>query len=85
MPTSPNARVLVGGQPTSTIAAPYSVAGCALPPNAGGPCVTGQWIAGTTRVTSNGQPLVVFSGTAICTPTGTPLVPVQSQTRVMGT
>jgi len=37
---------------------------------------------GTLRVTSNGQPLVVQTGEAICTPTGTPLVPVVMQTRV---
>ena len=84
IPTTPNARVLVGGMPTATIAAPYSIAGCALPPNAGGPCVTGQWIVGTTRVLSNGQPLVFFAGAAVCVPTGTPLTPVSSQTRVIG-
>jgi hypothetical protein len=84
IPTVPNSRVLVGGMPTATIAAPYSVAGCALPPVAGGPCVTGQWIVGTTRVTSNGQPLVIFTGMAQCIPTGTPLLPVSSQTRAIG-
>ena len=31
-PTVPNPRVTVSGQPTVTIAAPYVVAGCALPP-----------------------------------------------------
>jgi len=84
IPTAPNSRVLVGGMPTATIAAPYSVVGCALPPVAGGPCVTGQWIVGTMRVTSNGQPLVIFTGMAQCIPTGTPLLPVSSQTRAIG-
>ena len=43
-PTAPNPRVLVSGQPTVTMSAPYVIAGCPL--NVGGspvPCVTGQW------------------------------------------
>lgn len=82
MPIAPNARVTVSGQPTATIAAPWSVVGCPFPPNSGGPCVTAQWSTGTTRVTSNGQPLVIFGGVATCAPTGVPLLAVQSQTRV---
>jgi hypothetical protein len=83
-PTVPNPRVLVGGQPTVTLAAPYVVAGCALPPPpaANGPCVTAQWITGTTRVLSNGQPLLVQSSQAICAPSGTPLIIVVTQPRV---
>jgi len=82
-PTVPNPRVTVSGQPTVTIAAPYVVAGCAFPPpTAGnGPCVTAQWLMGTVRVTSNGQPLVVQSSQAICAPTGTPLMIVLTQVR----
>src|SRR5574337_1058138 len=75
-PTVPNPRVTVSGQPTVTIAAPYTVAGCAFPPppTANGPCVTAQRLLGSTRVTPNGQPLVVLSSQAICAPTGTPLL-----------
>lgn len=82
-PTAPNPRVLVSGQPTVLITAPYVVAGCALPPPpmANGPCVTAQWLVGSTRVTSNGQPLVVQSSQAICAPSGTPLLIVATQTR----
>ncbi len=82
-PTVPNPRVMVSGQPTVTIAGPYVVAGCAFPPPpaANGPCVTAQWLVGTTRVTSNGQPLVVLSSQAICAPTGTPLLILATQTR----
>lgn len=82
-PTVPNPRVTVSGQPTVLLSAPYVVAGC--PFNISGapsPCVTAQWIVGTTRVTSNGQPLVVQSSQAICTPNGTPLMIVMTQTRV---
>jgi len=83
-PTSPNPRVTVSGQPTVLMSAPYVVAGCTLPPPtaANGPCVTAQWLTGTTRVTSNGQPLLVQSSQAICAPTGTPLSIVVTQTRV---
>jgi hypothetical protein len=84
-PTTPNTRVLVGNQPTATTATPWVVAGCPLPPNSGGPCVTAQWTVGTTRVTSNGQPLVISTGSATCTPTGAPLLTVSSQTKATGT
>ena len=86
-PTLPNPRVLVGGQPTVLMSAPYTVAGCAFPPpTAGnGPCVSGQWLSGTTRVLSNGQPLVVNASTSVCAPTGTPLIVAVTQTRVTAT
>lgn len=84
-PTVPNPRVLVNGMPTVLITAPYVVAGCTFPPPpaANGPCVTAQWIVGTTRVMSNGQPFVVQSSQAICAPTGTPLLILVTQTRVI--
>ena len=80
--TVPNPRVLLSGSPSVTIAAPWVVAGCPFVPPAPGPCVTAQWILGTTRVLSNGQPLLVQTGQAICMPTGTPLLPLVAQTRV---
>ncbi len=83
-PVVPNPRVTVSGQPTVLMTSPYMVAGCTLPPPtaANGPCVTAQWVSGTSRVLSNGQPLLVQSSQAVCTPTGTPLVIVATQTRV---
>lgn len=86
-PTVPNPRVTVMGQPTVTIAAPYVVAGCGFPPPpaANGPCVSAQWLMGSTRVLSNGQPLVVLSSQAICAPTGTPLLILVTQTRATAT
>lgn len=83
-PTAPNPRVSVSSQPTVTIAPPYTVAGCTLPPPsaANGPCVTATWTSGTTRVVSNGQPLVLQSSTSLCAPTGTPLLITATQTRV---
>jgi hypothetical protein len=82
----PNPSVTVLGQPTVTIASPYTVAGCAMPPpSAGnGPCVTAQWVTAATRVTSNGEPLLLLDSQAVCAPTGTPLLVAITQTRVTG-
>ena len=86
-PTVPNPRVVVMGQPTVTLAAPWLVAGCAFPPPpvANGPCVTAQWITGSLRVTSLGQPLLLISSQGLCAPTATPVLPVAAQTRVVAT
>ena len=83
-PIAPNPKVTVSGQATVLITASYTVAGCTLPPPtaANGPCVTAQWLSGTTRVSSYGQPLLVQSSQAICAPTGTPLLIIATQTRV---
>jgi hypothetical protein len=87
LPTVVNPRVLVSGQPTVTLAAPYVVAGCAMPPPPGGngPCVTAQFVSSAVRLTSHGQPLLLLDSQAICAPTGTPLIIVATQTRVTGT
>ena len=85
-PTAVNPRVLVSGQPTVTVTAPYVVAGCALPPPpaANGPCVTAQFVTSATRITSNGMPLLLLDSQAICAPTGTPVMIVVTQTRATG-
>ncbi len=84
LPTVPSPRVMVSGMPIATIAAPYSIAGCAFVPPAGnGPCVTAQWVVGAVQVMSEGQPVVIMTGMATCVPTGTPLMPVMAQTRVI--
>jgi uncharacterized Zn-binding protein involved in type VI secretion len=86
-PTVPNPRVTVNGQPTVAVTGPYAVAGCTLPPppSGNGPCVAAQWVTGSTRVTSNGQPLVLLDSQAICAPSGTPLMITVTQTRVTAT
>ena len=84
-PTVPNPRVTVSGMPTVTLTAPYVIAGCGLPPVSGGPCVTAQWITAATRLSSDGQPLLLLDSQAICAPTGTPLLVVATQTRATGT
>lgn len=85
-PMTPNPRVLVNGMPTVTMASMYAVTGCTLPPppGANGPCLTGQWVTVATRLLSNGLPLVLFDSQSICAPTGTPLLIIFTQTRVIG-
>jgi hypothetical protein len=82
---APFPRVLLSGQSVVTLSSPYVVAGCALPPVAGGPCVTGQWLVGAVRVLAGGVPVLLMTGSSVCAPTGTPLMPVVAQTRVLGT
>lgn len=85
-PTAPQPRVTVGGQPVVTIAGPWTIAGCTMPPPAAGtgPCVTAQFVTAATRVQAMGQPVLLMDSQSVCVPTGTPLMPVMAQTRVTG-
>jgi hypothetical protein len=84
-PTAPFPRITVSGQPIVTLAAPYAVAACGLTGTGAPPCATAQWTVGATRVLAGGTPMVIASGVATCIPTGTPLLPVGFQTRVLAT
>jgi hypothetical protein len=46
--------------------------------------VTAMWVTAATRVTSNGQPVLLMDSQAVCAPSGTPLLTVFTQTRVTG-
>lgn len=84
-PLAPFPRVTVSGQPLVTIASPYAVAGCALTGTPTPPCVTGQWLLGATRVLAGGVPVATLSGSSVCIPTGTPMLALLAQTRVLAT
>lgn len=84
-PVAPFPRVLVSGQPVVTLSSPYSVVGCALTGTSVPPCVTGQFISGAVRVLAGGAPLATLMGSSVCTPTGTPMLPVVAQPRVLAT
>jgi hypothetical protein len=84
-PAAPFPRVLLSGQPVVTLTSPYVVAGCALTGTSAPPCVTAQWIVGAVRVVAGGAPLLTFAGQSICMPSGSPLLPMASQPRVMAT
>ena len=85
IPTTVSPRVTVSGQPVATLSSPYTVAGCPFPTPPGAPCVTGMWSIGATRVTSNGQPLLIMGGMATTVPNGVPLIAMTTQTRVTAT
>ena len=84
-PLAPFPRVTLSGQPLVTIASPYAVAGCALTGTPTPPCVTGQWLMGATRVLAGGVPVATLAGSSVCIPTGTPLLALMAQTRVLAT
>jgi hypothetical protein len=81
---TPNPSVKVANQATVAISGAWTIAGCSLPTNAGGPCVSAQFTTAATRITSHGQPLLLSDSQATCMPTGVPLQVVVTQTRVKG-
>jgi hypothetical protein len=82
-PSAPFPRVLLSGQPAVTLASPYVVTGCALTGTPNPPCVTGQFVVGAVRVLAGGAPLAIMTGSSVCVPTGTPLLPLSAQPRVI--
>lgn len=85
MPSAPNPRVLLSGQPVAVQPAPHLVAGC--PFNVGGgpsPCVTAQWVSAALRVRAGGMPVLLADSQAVCAPNGTPVAIVMTQVRVRG-
>jgi uncharacterized Zn-binding protein involved in type VI secretion len=84
-PVAPFPRLLLSGQPAVTLSSPYMIAGCALSGTGSPPCATGQWLVGATRVLAGGVPVASMTGSSTCVPTGTPLIPVNAQTRVLVT
>ncbi|WP_411341648.1 hypothetical protein V6U71_07430 [Sphingopyxis sp. J-6] len=84
-------RVQVSGMPAAVLTDQGLIAGCAftVPTNKPQPCVTTRWIVGATRVTANGQPLLINPCVAICQSaeqiSGGPPIITGSQTRVIAT
>ncbi len=83
-PLTPFPRVMVSGQPVATMATIYAITGCALTGSAP-PCVTAQWVVGAVRVLAGGMPVLIQTGQAVCVPTGTGLLPLVVQPRVLAT
>ena len=84
-PLTPFPRVLVSGQPVVNLTTPYAVSGCALTGTGAPPCATAQWVSGAVRVMAGGAPVLIQTGQAVCVPTGTGLLPLVAQTRVLAT
>src|SRR3569832_226669 len=84
-PLTPFPRVLVSGQPITTLTTSYAITGCALTGTPNPPCVTAQRVVGAVRVLAGGAPVMLQSGQAVCVPTGTGLLPLVVQPRVIAT
>jgi len=84
-PMAPFPRVMVSAQPVVTLTSPYAIAGCALTGTPAPPCVTGQFVMGAARVLAGGAPVATLVSPSVCVPTGTPMLPVMAQTRVLAT
>lgn len=85
-PGAPNPRVTVNGAPTLLVPTTHAIAGCSLTNTTGAPfCTTGVWTAGTTRVTSNDQALVITTGQSRCINTNTQLTVPAPQQKVSAT
>lgn len=80
-PSTVSQRVKVSGQAIVLQSYNHTISGCSLPVIAGGPCVTAQWVSAATRVTSEGVPVLLQNSQAVCTPTGTGLLIMSTQTR----
>lgn len=85
-PAGGDPGVMVGGQPVITIDSIYAIQGCpfTVPPGVSQPCLTADFITASTRITAQGQPVLLQDSQSICAPNETPLVIGLTQTRVRG-
>ncbi len=83
-PVQPSPFVRVGGAAALTQPAGHTVAGCALPPPAGGPCATVQWTTAALTVFSAGQPLLLADSASLCLPPSAPAQVPATQILVRG-
>ena len=84
-PLAPFPRVMVSAQPVVTLTSPYAIAGCSLSGTSVPPCLTGQFVMGAVRVLAGGAPVATLMSQSVCIPTGTPMLPLMAQTRVLAT
>ena len=84
-PLAPFLRVTVSAQAVVTLTSPYAISGCALSGTSVPPCLTGQFIAGAARVLAGGAPVATLTSQSTCVPTGTPMLPLMAQMRVLAT
>lgn len=84
-------RVTVSGANAAVLTDQGSVTGCpfTVPSSKPQPCVSTKWLAGATRVTASGQPLLINPAVAVCLsadqiPAGPPAVS-GAQARVVAT
>ena len=75
----------VGGQPVVTLTSPYAIAACALDGRRTPPCVTGQFVGGRRARARRRRAGRAHVSQSVCVPTGTPMLPLVAQTRVLAT
>lgn len=84
-PLVTNSHVKVDGQAIVTQDFSYTISACTYQPNSTKiPCVTAQWTSAATRVTAGGVPVLLSNSQATCTPNGTGVNILMTQTRVTG-
>ncbi|MBP6237642.1 MAG: hypothetical protein KA536_15940 [Saprospiraceae bacterium] len=82
-PTSVSSRVTVSGMAITLQPSPYTIAACPFTTGTNpSPCVQATWNTAATRVTSQSMPVLLLDSQSICTPNGTPLLIISTQTRV---
>lgn len=83
--TVTNSRVKVDGQAIVTRDCTYTISACTYQPGSTKiPCVTAQWTSAATRVKAGGVAVLLSDSQATCTPNGTGVNILMTQTRVKG-
>ncbi len=84
-PTVTSAHVKISGQSVITQSSTYTISACSFTKvSQPSPCVTAQWTSAATRVKAGGTPVLLSDSQATCTPNGTGVNIVMTQTRVKG-
>jgi uncharacterized Zn-binding protein involved in type VI secretion len=84
-PTTTSSHVKINGQPVITQTSSYSISACSfMQGSKPSPCITAQWTSGATRVKADGAPVLLDNSQATCTPNGTGVNIVMTQTGVKG-
>lgn len=84
-PATVNQRVKAGGQLIVTQSGSHTVSGCPYQiGNVKSPCTAVQWTSAASRVKAGGEPVLLADSQATCTPNGTGVNIVTTQTRVKG-
>lgn len=84
-PALPNPRISLLGAAAIPQSSPVVIAGCPQAPPAGPPCVAGNWIMGSVRLKSLGQPLVLQNSPSTTQPTPVPMNVIPIYTRAQAT
>jgi hypothetical protein len=80
-PSVPSPRVKVNRQAIIIQSDTYTVVGCT---NTNSPCTTASWTSASTRIKSNGVPVILIDSQSLSLPLNTPLSIIIAQARVKG-